>query len=118
MNIDFILVRIAAMVLMAVVLLQCACSAHATDFRSESKVQRSWKKDGFNMDLAERADGPPERPKNFNNMEEVQNYLAALSDYYSVISRPRFGRNIWNYRQAGHYSNGNEKKFEEDLRHL
>ena len=36
--------------------------------------------------------GPPRRPTAFKSLQEAQNYLTALQDYYSVVSRPRFGR--------------------------
>ena len=31
----------------------------------------------------------PARPDNFNNMDELNQYLAALREYYAVIGRPR-----------------------------
>ena len=34
--------------------------------------------------------GPPPRPAKFKNKMELQNYLASLREYYSVIGRPRW----------------------------
>lgn len=33
--------------------------------------------------------GPPERPRDFKNPEELREYLKALSDYFSLVGRPR-----------------------------
>ena len=34
-------------------------------------------------------EGPPERPEDFNNPEELRVYLKALNDYFSLVGRPR-----------------------------
>lgn len=33
--------------------------------------------------------GPPERPADFNNPEELREYLKGLNDYFSLVGRPR-----------------------------
>jgi len=32
---------------------------------------------------------PPERPKNFESEEQLENYLKSLKRYYTIVSRPR-----------------------------
>ena len=34
--------------------------------------------------------GPPERPEDFKNPEELREYLKALNDYFSLVGRPRY----------------------------
>ncbi|KAK2166652.1 hypothetical protein LSH36_37g13073, partial [Paralvinella palmiformis] len=37
-------------------------------------------------------DGAPRRPQHFHSIEELNKYLAELTDYYTVLGRPRFGK--------------------------
>lgn len=36
------------------------------------------------------SEGPPVRPAQFNNVDELNKYLSALTEYYTVLSRPRY----------------------------
>jgi hypothetical protein len=55
---------------------------------------------------------PPVKPENFKSKHELKNYLVDLHNYYSIISRPRFGKrasyyhdeatnNLWPAAAAG-----------------
>nr|QUP52000.1 NPF-2 [Urechis unicinctus] len=37
---------------------------------------------------------PPRRPAQFRNVDELNQYLAELRQYYSILGRPRFGRSV------------------------
>lgn len=36
----------------------------------------------------------PRRPDSFRTIEELNNYLAKMRQYYSMLGRPRFGRSV------------------------
>ena len=36
------------------------------------------------------SEGPPARPATFTTPEELNKYLSALTEYYTVLSRPRY----------------------------
>lgn len=47
---------------------------------------------------------PPKRPTNFRNLEELNQYLAEMRQFYSILGRPRYGRSTRRYiksRPAG-----------------
>ncbi|XP_062595337.1 pro-neuropeptide Y-like isoform X2 [Saccostrea cucullata] len=37
---------------------------------------------------------PPSRPNSFQNFQEMQRYLMELNNFYHMMSRPRYGRDV------------------------
>lgn len=37
-------------------------------------------------------EGPPTKPDHFRSVDELNKYLADLTEYYTVLGRPRFGK--------------------------
>ncbi len=59
-----LLVKILAIVAIAILLLSCCVDA---------------------KDMS----GPPARPNVFKNPQELRNYLKALNEYFAIVGRPR-----------------------------
>jgi hypothetical protein len=38
--------------------------------------------------------GPPRRPDSFRSLDELNQYLAEMRQFYSMLGRPRFGRSV------------------------
>nr|UMA83005.1 venom-related protein neuropeptide F [Conus ebraeus] len=36
----------------------------------------------------------PQRPARFTSAAQLRRYLRALNQYYAIVGRPRFGRNV------------------------
>jgi len=67
-------VGLSALLVLVLTLMHCPASGRALSLRSIT------------------SEGPPPRPEKFGSVDELNQYLAALTEYYTVLGRPRFGK--------------------------